>query len=56
MDINNINFKITKDGYADYTSLTTAGIIKGISLRNELNSFELDIYLIRKYGVHLVIL
>ena len=36
-----INFKITKDGYADYTSLTTAGIIKGISLRNELNAFEL---------------
>ena len=36
-----INFKITKDGYLDNTLLTTVGFIKGISLRKEMNFYEL---------------
>ena len=35
-----INFKITKDGYLDNTLLTTVGFIKGISLRKEMNFYE----------------
>tara|TARA_Y100001970_G_scaffold179646_1_gene218718 strand:+ start:488 stop:2749 length:2262 start_codon:yes stop_codon:yes gene_type:complete len=36
-----INFKITKDGYLDNTLLTTVGFIKGLSLRKEMNFYEL---------------
>ena len=36
-----INFKISKDGYADNTFLTTVGLIKGFSLRKEINFYEL---------------
>ncbi len=36
-----INFKISKEGYADYVLLTTVGVIKGFSLRKERNAFEL---------------
>ena len=36
-----INFKISKDGYTDNTFLTTVGLIKGFSLRKEINFYEL---------------
>lgn len=36
-----INFKITKEGYADYVLLTTVGVINRLSLRKERNYFEL---------------
>ena len=36
-----INFKISKDGYADYTSLTNVGFIKRLSMQEELNFYEL---------------
>jgi len=36
-----IDFKIKKEGYTDYRSLTTAGLIRAVSLSKELNYFEL---------------
>ena len=36
-----INFKISKDGYADYLSLTHAGFIKNHSKSKNINYYEL---------------
>ena len=36
-----IEFKIKKEGFLDYTSLTTAGLIRGVSLASKGNYFEL---------------